>query len=184
MEEKMKSTMMNGKSTGKSLMWMQMFISPTKGTNVVAMLSDDEFNELLGFLQVNDAEELEEDFPHEALFEYRAINGAPYKGLLYFGADEVEVDFKTLPEDHVIPEVIEAQKAFLFNRTMPKFRKKLFETANRNLTRMELEGVHSEMLQRLAKLVDVLVDGMTAEELEQSEWNKLKKRVDAAMNKG
>lgn len=193
MEEKMESTMMDAITANagndvelrgyKVLARMQSITYAVKDALAVAFLKDEEFEELLAFMQVSDAEELGEACPDETVFKYRTVNGTPLKGLMKFGDDEVEVDFKNLPEDHMIPEVIEAQRRFVIHRMMAKFRKKLVMLMSRDLTRMEIGEMRFETVQRLARLADVLVDGMTAEELAQNGWAALRKRVADAMTK-
>ena len=138
--------------------------------------SDEEFEELLDFLQLTVADDLKKMYPDDQLFKYRTVNGHPLKGLLAFGKDTVEVNFQDLPKDHMIPEVIEAQRGYVVYRMVARCRRKIFLMANRDMTRLDLESLSPVALQRMMRLTNMLID--TATEKESAEWEEFKKRLD------
>lgn len=126
--------------------------------------SDAEFEELLNFLQVADADDIKALYPDDQIFKYRTVNNYPLKGMMLIGKDRVVVDFQNLPKDHMIPEVIAMQKDYVVYQMIAKCRQKMFMMTNRDMTRVELEKLSLFALQRIARLVNVLVDSMTEEE--------------------
>lgn len=165
----------------RPLQRLQAIIYAANNVTAFNLLSGEDFDEVLRLLQMSDAEELGKEFPDETLFKFRNANKHPLKGLMKFGDDEVEVDFKGLPDDHMIPEVIEAQRRFVVYRIVSRARKKVVMLVGRDLTRAELEEMSPETCQKLMQLNNILVDGMSAEELEQSGWGALKNRIDEKM---
>lgn len=138
--------------------------------------SDEEFEELLDFLQLAVADDLKKMYSDDQLFKYHTVNGHPLKGLLTFGKDTVEVNFQDLPKDHMIPEVIEAQRNYVVYRMVARCRRKIFLMVNRDITRLDLESLSPVALQRMMRLTNMLID--TATEKESAEWEEFKKRLD------
>lgn len=159
------------------------------GKDILEFLcNDEEFEELVACLRVNDAEKLKAQLSDELVFTHRTINGNPLKGLLNFGEDAVTVDFKDLPDDHMIPQVIEAQRNYVAYRMIAKCRKVLVAMMNRRWTKMELEDLEElekmnpKKLRRLTELTDVLIESMTEEEREENGWGTLRERIDEVVN--
>jgi len=191
MEEKMNCTVFRDKNYYGIIGFMQAVTALTKSTYVlVASCKDEIFDEAVSILRASDEEILKAHFTDEMLFNYRTVNGKPLKGLLGSGKDAVEVDFKTLPDDHMIPEVIEAQRNYVVHRTVAKFRRKVFMTTNRDMTSMEVNSMTPDELQRMSRLIDALLDGTTPEELAEYtngdesvkvRWMSPKQRIDRAI---
>lgn len=104
----------------RPLQRLQAIIYAANNVTAFNLLSGEDFDGVLRLLQMSDAEELGKEFPDETLFKFRNANKHPLKGLMKFGDDEVEVDFKGLPDDHMIPEVIEAQRRFVVYRIVSR----------------------------------------------------------------
>lgn len=162
----------------KPLARLQLFMGVSRPALVITLMKDEEFEDLLVLARVNDMMKSKEEFPDEILFRYRTAKDTPLKGLMKFGYDEIVVDFKKMPDDHMVPEVIEAQRRFVVCQMIPKLREKLVMMLDRELTKVKIEEMRPEAIQRFARLAEVLVDGMSAEELERNGWGALKKRLD------
>lgn len=187
MEEKMKSTMDEMDNRDIITMLRQVSVMERIGAGLM-LYSDEDFEVILSYLRIDDAEKLKANLSDEVVFNYRTHNGMPLKGLLMYGDEQIEVDFKNLPEDHMIPEVIDAQKNFVVYRTIMGSRKKLFMVANRKIMKNNIKKMPLGELRRMSQLIDALLAGIPKEALEEydtdaSAWYKMKHRVEAALEK-
>ncbi len=125
MEEKMKNTATKKELTPEAQAALKLLgaIAFCGNKTLLTPSTDGYVAKFLSHMQMTD-EELMSEFPDEVIHEFRTMRGHPLKGLLIFGDDTVTVDFKDLPEDHMIPEVIEAQRRYLIHRIIKSCRAK------------------------------------------------------------
>lgn len=141
---------------------------------------EEDFKELLEILRSGDTEDSRELYPDNQIFKYRTVNDIPLKGLVVFGNDKIRVNFdlQDLPEDYMVPEVIELQRNYVVHYMVPMLRRKVFKAMDRMISKVEFETMSSDDLNRMVKVADVLVDSMTETERAELEWDTLKKRID------
>lgn len=146
-----------------------------------ALCSDDDFEKLLGLLEATDPKSLQAWIADDQIYKYRTVNDKPLKGLLLSGGDAVTVDFKDLPEDHIIPEVVELQANYLVRRMFANCRRKLICVACDTLSQ-DFEKQKPETAWRIQRVVETLVDRMTPEELDKIADNRFRKKAQQVLD--